>query len=114
MLTGKLDEAKQNLDEGLRREPNSALGQFLLGTLDIRTGKYQEAESALRRGISTDPGMAQARLQLINLLLKQGRTSEAKTVLHDFVAAFPDNTYTPKAKQLLEGLESHVDTEGRK
>ena len=100
-LTGKLDEAQQFLNEGFRREPDSALGQFLLGSLDMRRGKYPEAESALRRAIQTSPVMTQARLQLINLMLRLGRNDEAKSQLHDFVSTFPDNTYTPKARQLL-------------
>jgi len=104
MLTGKLDEAQPFLDEGLRREPASALGQFLLGSLNLRRGKYPEAESALRRAIQTSPVMTQARLQLINLLMKLGRTEEAKSELHDFVNTFPDDPYTPKAKQLLARL----------
>lgn len=103
-LTGKLDEAQQFLNEGLRREPDSALGQFLLGSLNMRRGKYPEAESALRRAIQTSPVMTQARLQLINLMLKLGRNDEAKSQLHEFVSTFPDNAYTPKAKQLLARL----------
>jgi len=105
LLTGKLDEAQQFLNEGMRREPDSALGYFLRGSLDMRTTKYQEAESELRRAIQASPVMTQARLQLINLLLKQGKNSEAKSELHDFIHAFPDNNFTPKAKQLLQRLE---------
>src|SRR5262249_33957496 len=106
MLTGKLDEAQQYLNEGLRREPDSALGQFLLGSLDLRIGQYPGAEAALRRAIQTSPVMTQARLQLINLLMKLGRNEEAKSQLHDFIGAFPDNPYAPKAKQLLARLGS--------
>jgi tetratricopeptide (TPR) repeat protein len=105
LLTGKLDEAQQFLNEGMRREPDSALGYFLRGSLDMRTTKYQEAESELRQAIQASPVMTQARLQLINLLLKEGKNSEAKSELHDFIHAFPDNNFTPKAKQLLQRLE---------
>ncbi len=104
MLTGKLADAEQFLAEGMRREPGSALGYFLRGSLDMRTTKYQEAESALRRAVQVSPVMTQARLQLINLLLKLGRNSEAKAELHGFIDAFPDNGFTPKAKQLLQRL----------
>ena len=110
-LTGKLDEAQQFLNEGFRREPDSALGQFLLGSLDMRRGNYPEAESALRRAIRTSPVMTQARLQLINLMLKLGRNDEAKSELHDFIGAFPDNAYTPKAKQLLARLDGRQGKE---
>jgi Flp pilus assembly protein TadD len=111
MLTGKLAEAQQYLGEGMRREPDSALGQFLLGSLNMRTGKYQEAEGALRRAVQLSPVMTQARLQLVNLLLKLGRNAEAKAELHGFIDAFPDNSFTPKAKQLLQRLEGPASTE---
>ncbi len=105
ILTGKLADAERLLGEGMRREPDSALGQFLLGSLDMRTGKYQQAEGALRRAVQVSPVMTQARLQLVNLLLKLGRNSEAKTELHAFIDAFPSNSFTPKAKQLLQRLD---------
>jgi predicted Zn-dependent protease len=106
MLSGQLADAKQYLDEGLRRQPDSALGQFLLGSLNLRVGKTPEAESALRRAIQIDPFMAQARLQLVNLLLKMGRKLDAASQLRDFIAAFPDNPFTAQAKQSLQRLEA--------
>jgi len=104
MLLGQAGDAKQYLDEGMRREPGSALGHFLLGSLQMRLGNSTEAESMLRDAIRLDPSMAQARLQLVNLLLKRGRNSDAATELRAFVAAFPENASTPKAKQLLQKL----------
>jgi Tfp pilus assembly protein PilF len=106
MLMGEMPDAQRYLDEGMRREPDSALGHFLLGSLDIRTGKLEQAEAALRQAIRLSPVMAQARLQLINLLMKRGRNADAADQLHDFVKAFPDNRFTPQAKQLLQRLES--------
>ena len=104
MLMGQAGDAKQYLDEGMRREPDSALGHFLVGSLQMRLGNAAEAENLLRDAIRIDPSMAQARLQLVNLLLKRGRNSDAATELRAFVAAFPENASTPKAKQLLQKL----------
>jgi tetratricopeptide (TPR) repeat protein len=106
MLSSQLGDAKQYLDEGMRRQPDSALGQFLLGSLNLRTGKLPEAESALHRAIQLDPAMAQARLQLINLMLKQGRKQDAASQLRDFIGTFPDSSFSPQAKQLLQRLEA--------
>jgi Flp pilus assembly protein TadD len=104
MLSGQLKEAGQYLEEGLRRQPNSALGQFLLGSLDMRLEKFPEAENALRRAIQLDSHMAQARLQLVNLLLEEGRKDEAASQLREFVRTFPDSPFNPQAKQLLQRL----------
>ncbi len=105
MLTGEMADAQKFLGEGMRRQPDSALGHFLLGSLDMRMGKLQEAEAALRKAIQLSPVMAQARLQLVNLLLQQGRKTDAAAQLHDFVSAFPDNPFSAQARQLLQRLE---------
>jgi tetratricopeptide (TPR) repeat protein len=110
MLTGQLTEAQQYLDEGLRRQPDSALGQFLLGSLDLRLKKLPQAELALRRAIELSPTMAQARLQLVNLLLEQGRKDAAASQLHDFLDKLPDSPFSIQAKQVLQKLEAPAKT----
>jgi tetratricopeptide (TPR) repeat protein len=106
MLTGLLPEAQQHLDEGLRRQPDSALGQFLLGTLDLRLKKFSLAELALLRAIQLSPTMPQPRLQLVNLLLAQGRNEAAASQLRDFLEKLPDSSFSPQAKQKLQKLEA--------
>ena len=106
MLMGELQKAQHYLDEGLRREPNSALGHFLMGSLNIRLGKAISAEVELRRTIQLNPAMAQARLQLINLLLQQGRRTDAVSQLREFLTSCPDSPYRVKAEQVLRRLES--------
>jgi len=105
ILTGELPQAKLYLDQGMQRQPDSALGHFLQGTLDIRLGKLVDAEGSLRQAIQLDPMMAQARLQLVNLLLQQGRKGDAVAQLHDFVGAFPESPFSGKAKDLLKRLQ---------
>lgn len=110
MLTGLLPEAQQHLDEGLRREPDSALGQFLLGTLDLRLKKFSLAELALLRAIQLSPTMPQPRLQLVNLLLAQGRNEAATSQLRDFLDKLPDSSFSAQAKQKLQKLEASSKT----
>jgi len=105
MLMGELVDAHLYLAEGMRREPESALGQFLMGSLAMREANYEQAETALRQAIHLNPGMAQAHLQLINLFLERGRRSDAVNELRAFLSAFPDTPFTPKARQLLQKLE---------
>jgi tetratricopeptide (TPR) repeat protein len=106
MLTGQMPEAQQFLDEGLRRQPDSALGQFLLGTLNLHLQKTALAEIALLKAIQLDPTKAQYRLQLVNLLLQQGRKDAAASQLRELLATLPDNLYRAQAKQVLQKLES--------
>jgi len=106
MLTGKLLEAQQYLNEGLRRQPDSALGQFLLGSLNIKLNRLPLAEMALLRAIALSPTMAQARLQLVNLFLQQGRKDAAIAQLREFLDKLPDNPYSLQAKQVLQKLRA--------
>lgn len=105
MLMGQLPDAQKFLDSGFRRQPDSALGKFLQGTLDIRTNHMREAELTLQQAIRLDPGMAQPRLQLINLFLKEGKQADAVGQLHEFLIAFPSSPFSDHAKQLLQRLE---------
>jgi predicted Zn-dependent protease len=84
---GELGDAQKLLDEGMRRQPDSALGHFLLGSLDMRMGKLQEAEAALRHAIQLSPAMAQPRLQLIITAVEKNRGGNA---VHAFISAFPN------------------------
>ena len=106
MLTGDLAEADEYLSEGMRRQPESAWGHFLIGSIDLREGKYDQAEAALRQTIQINPTMQQAHLQLVNVLLQRHKNEEALAELRSFVTAFPDSSFTPKAKQLIEKLET--------
>jgi len=108
MLMGQMSDAQRSLDEGIRRQPDSALGQFLMGSLNLRLGKLAEAERDLRRAIQLSPEMTQPRLQLVNLYLQQGRKQDAATALRAFVDAFPDNGFSPKARQLLQQLDGQA------
>ena len=112
LLLGQFSEAINFLDEGFRRQPDSALGKFLLGTLNIRTGKLPDAELALRRSIELDPSMAQPRLQLVNLYLKEGRKPDAIDQLHAFLTAMPLSPFSSQAKQMLQRLESNTAQSG--
>jgi tetratricopeptide (TPR) repeat protein len=106
MLTNQLTDAQQFLDEGLRRQPDSGFGQFLLGSLNMRLKKTALAEAALLRAIQLDPTKAQYRLQLVNLLLQQGRKDAAASQLRELLAKLPDSSFSPQARQVLQKLES--------
>ena len=59
---GQLSDAQRFLDDGLRRQPESAMGEFLQGSLEFRTGILPEAELALQQAVQLDPTLAQPRL----------------------------------------------------
>jgi tetratricopeptide (TPR) repeat protein len=100
------DLAFESAQEGLRRDPNSAFGQFLLGAIHERLGKFAEAERALRSALSLSPLMSRAHLELVNLYLLQKDNIKAMAELRTFLDKFPADPLAPRAKEVLNKLEA--------
>jgi len=105
LLTGRLEDSVRLLEEGLRKQPNSGLGKFLLGSACYRAGRLAEAERALHDAITFDPTLSRAHLELVNLYLQQKRTPEAVGELRVFLKAFPSDPMATHARQVLSRLE---------
>lgn len=105
-LTSRYEEAERTLQEGLKREPGSGFGHFLLGSVYVRGEEFGSAEQHLRTALDLDPQLSAVRLELVNLYLLQQRPAEAVKELKSFTELFPDDPLTPKAKRILERLES--------
>src|SRR5258708_37241162 len=104
MLTGRYPESERALSSGLQRQPDSAFGSFLQGSLYGRTGKLSEAEKSLRASLQLDAKMWQAHLQLGNLYLPHNRRPEAISALQAFLKDFPSRSAAPKTNELLYQL----------
>jgi tetratricopeptide (TPR) repeat protein len=104
LLTRQYESALLSVNEGLRRQPKSAMGQFLLGTIYARLGRTGEAEAALREALILDPEMSKVHLELVNLYLSQQKKSEAVAELQTFLKDFPKDPLAPQAKEVLKRL----------
>jgi tetratricopeptide (TPR) repeat protein len=105
-LTNQFADAETVLNQGLQKRPDSAFGYFLRGSLYSRTGKVSEAERDLRHALQLDSTMPQAYLQLVNLYLQQNRKADAISELENFLHAFPEGSFSPKAKEVLKRLQA--------
>lgn len=105
LLREKYGEAESVVHEGLRRDPNSAFGQFVLGASLHRIGKLTEAEITLKRAVQLDATMAKAYLELANIYLVQQKTEQAVEELRSFLKSVPDDPMAPKVKEVLARLE---------
>jgi Flp pilus assembly protein TadD len=108
MLTKRFAEAEKVLQQGLQKQPDSAFGHFLLGSLYSRTGRGSEAERNLNDAIQLDPAMSQAYLQLVALYVQLQRDNDAAAELRTFLKLFPNDSFAPKAKGVLERLEGKM------
>jgi len=108
LLTKRYDEATVEIEEGLKRQPVSAFGQFLRGTLYSHTDRPDLAEKSLLMALDLDPRMPQAYLQLVNLYLQQKRTPDAISELEAYLKAFPNSQFSQKARELLKRLQGET------
>jgi cytochrome c-type biogenesis protein CcmH/NrfG len=106
MLTKRFADAEITLAQGLQRRPDSAFGNFLQGCLYYQTGMPAEAERSLQNALRLDPKMLQAHLQLVNLYLQQNRRPDAIKQLQAFLQNFPNAPAAPKAKEILNKLQT--------
>jgi tetratricopeptide (TPR) repeat protein len=107
LLTQRYPAAEHEIEEGLQRRPDSAFGHFLQGSVYSRTGRPELAEKSLQSALQLDPKMSQAYLQLVNLYLQQKRTPEAISQLEAYLKAFPNSSFSPKARELLKRLQGN-------
>jgi len=100
------DEALNWVNQGLSKEPSSAFGHFLRGSLASTSGDYLRAEKELQRSLELDPKLSKAHLALVNLFMRQKRNPEAADELRIFLKLSPDDAMAPKAREVLKKLEN--------
>jgi tetratricopeptide (TPR) repeat protein len=105
LLTKRLDEAANLIQQGMTREPQSSLGHFLMGSVLLQKGNAVEAEKQLQSALEADPGMANAHLALVNLYLQEKRKADAIQELQAFLQQAPDSGFAPHARELLKKLQ---------
>ena len=106
LLTNRLREATDSVEEGLKRQPQSGLGEFLMGSVLVRKGDTKEGERHFRIALNNDPNLTNAHLALVNLYVKESRGDDAIAELSSFLKQSPDSPYAPHARELLTKLRS--------
>lgn len=104
LLTRRFQESLEHAIEGLRREPNSAFGYYVLGSAYHHVGDAAQSEQALRRALELDPKLSRAHLALVNLYLAEHRDADVSAELNAFLRDFPNDAYAPKARALLHKM----------
>src|ERR1700722_999801 len=112
LTTQRYPAAERDIEEGLQRRPDSAFGHFLQGLLYSHTGRPELAEKSLQSALQLDPKMSQVYLQLVNLYLQQKRTPDAIAQLEAYLKAFPDSSYSQKARETLKRLQRNAGESG--
>lgn len=90
VLSDRLDEARNYVDEQLAADPGETVLQLLSANLHTLQGQLPEAEEIYRAVLDSQPGNEAAALLLQSLLRATGQTEAADQVVSDALAARPD------------------------
>lgn len=108
LLTHRYQESLEQAIQGLKREPNSGFGYFVLGSAYQHAGDAVQSERALRLSVKLAPKLPAPHLALVNLYLSQHREQDASVELNTFLRDFPDDPYSAKARALLQKMNDHA------
>jgi cytochrome c-type biogenesis protein CcmH/NrfG len=103
-VTRQNEEAKQTIEEGLRREPGSAIGHYFMGLVLVRLGELPAGEEQLKMARELDPRMPQALIALATLKLQTGKESEAIALFESFLQQFPNDPMAPKVRAAISKI----------
>ncbi len=102
---GQFSTAVAQLDQGLQRSPQSAVGNFFLGSAYFKLRETEKAEPLLMKACALDPKhMSPAHLQLANLYLQRHDYAAAKVQLQTFLQMNPSAPQAPAIKKMLADL----------
>jgi Tfp pilus assembly protein PilF len=102
---GQFRAAVDQLDQGLRRSPQSAVGNFFLGSAYFKLREAEKAEPLLKKACTLDPQhMSPAHLQLANLYLQRHDYGAARVQLQTFLQMNPSAPQAPAIKKMLADL----------
>jgi tetratricopeptide (TPR) repeat protein len=92
LLKGRLQEARQYLDQFLAVRPEHPRALAFVGKVEYDNKHYAQAEEWLRRAVKADPGDVQSRFILYRVLNDQGnRKEEAQKVLKQYKRTLADS-----------------------
>lgn len=77
LAQGKVAEAKEQIQEQLKLNPNSVDGYNLLGIANSEEKNYPAAEDALQHALRLDPGSSKSRNNLGNVYVAEGKADLA-------------------------------------
>lgn len=117
-ITGRVDEAKQEMRRALEIDPMSANFLADLGQMHYFAREYEEAETYCRKALEVAPDFVFAHQYLVDIYLKTGREADAfeeyrKQERSDAFDSTPAKTSEPddarlRAKYLQSGMSSFL------
>jgi tetratricopeptide (TPR) repeat protein len=103
LAEGKYDQARTELEKGLKGQPKSAAGHYFLGVAQNALGFPFPAKSSWAHALELQPQMTDAQLALADLDANSGNYDEALKLAGDALRAHPElvSAHLIRAKALL-------------
>jgi predicted Zn-dependent protease len=99
----RLEDAERALS-GLAAEASDAAAVNVQGLLAALQGKSADAEAHFKRAMGDAAAARQATYNLAYLYARVGRAPEAKALYQRYATSWPEDTWTPAAKQAADRL----------
>jgi tetratricopeptide (TPR) repeat protein len=119
--SGKMDDAKTNLQKAIELDPAGAgKYHYNLGTFLMNAGKSDEALDELRKGIAADPNYAESYFYVGSILAGKSTTDPSGKMippdgtidaLQKYLQLKPDGPNAPAAKDLIAALGSKINVD---
>jgi len=100
-------EARQTLEEGVRRDPNSWQLQFDLAQADEGLNNFPLAEQEFQRTLALGPDVSpDVHEKFASLYLKEKAYTKAYAEMQAYLQAAPDGRYAERVRTVMHQLES--------
>lgn len=104
------EQARQDLEEALRRKPALPNLYTLVGEARDKNGDAKAAEPAFREALKTNPDDFDANLYLGAILYKRRETNEAKTYLDRAIKLRPNDSMARYESAMLKSTSGDYET----
>ncbi|WP_022661417.1 tetratricopeptide repeat protein [Paucidesulfovibrio longus] len=110
---GRYDEAKVQVKNALKVEPEYAKAELLLGQINVKLEQWRSAFNNFTRALEEDKTLHEARLGLARLQLMNNDVEEARKFVAEILADQPDNSDALLLSAVIRSREGDMEAAER-
>jgi tetratricopeptide (TPR) repeat protein len=104
----KYAEAEKDTIAGIRLEPKSVQGHFLLGRLYYQLGDLVKAGPHAGTAVQLSPKFALGHLLIANILLRARQNENALIGFEEYLHLDPNGEFAEQTRQTIAKIKQHV------
>jgi tetratricopeptide (TPR) repeat protein len=110
-VSGKIDDAIKYFKKAIEINPKYIAAYYNLGSLYEYTGQIDEAIASFEKIVEIDPNFKESYLYLGDLYSEKGDKDKAIKAYQKVIELDPEGELGRYAKEAIEGIKGHTDTE---